>query len=276
MSEQTARVAAVFDTVADDYDQSGVAFFQPIAERLVTALDPRPGERAVDVGCGRGAATLRLARAVGDTGHVDAVDVSSAMVAHVHSAAQTAGLVNVTAEIMDATALTLPQDAFDVLASSLVLFFLPDPQAALTGWVRLLRPGGRAGITTFGEQSEIWREVDQLFTPYLPPEMLDARTSGDDGPFRSDAGMERLMRTAGATDVRTVHQDLEVRFADAEQWRIFSMSTGQRAMWRFVPEDERPSLFAAASELLDGARNDTGAIVLHQGVRHTLGARPAH
>jgi ubiquinone/menaquinone biosynthesis C-methylase UbiE len=273
MSERVAQVSAVFDLVADAYDQSGVEFFRPIAERLVAALDPAPGERAVDLGCGRGAVTLPLARAVGETGHVTAVDVSPAMVGHVRTAADAAGLGNVTVEVMDATGLTLPEGAFDLLASSLVLFFLPDPEAALTGWLRLLRPGGRAGVTTFGEQGDVWRRVDDLFTPYLPAQMLDARTSGEKGPFASDAGMERLMGVAGGTDVRTVLQDLEVRFADAEQWRSFSMSTGQRAMWRFVPEEARPSLFEAASSMLEEARDESGGIVLRQAVRHTLATR---
>ena len=275
MSEQVAKVTAVFDMVADDYDQSGVGFFQPIADQLAAALDAQPGERAVDVGCGRGAVTLRLAEAVGDTGHVTAVDVAPAMVSLTREAAERAGLGNVSAEVMDATAPTLPEGSFDVLASSLVLFFLPEPDAALARWIRLLRPGGRAGITTFGDQDDTWKHIDALFKPYLPPQMLDARTSGSGGPFASDAGMEELLRAAGAAEVRTVRQDLPVHFADAAQWRAFSLSTGQRAMWRFVPEEERPALFAAASDLLDAARDDSGAIVLHQDVRHTLGTRPA-
>jgi ubiquinone/menaquinone biosynthesis C-methylase UbiE len=274
MSEQVAQITAVFDMVADDYDQSGVIFFQPIAEQLTTTLAARLGERAADIGCGRGAVTLRLAHAVGTDGHVTAVDVAPAMVAHARGAAERAGLGNVSVEVMDAAAPTLPEDAFDVLASSLVLFFLPDPHDALARWLRLLRPGGRAGITTFGAQDDTWRALDALFEPYLPPQMLDARTSGSDGPFASDAGMEELMRAAGATDVRTVRQDLPVHFADAEQWRAFSLSTGQRAMWRFVPDEERPNVFAAAAGLLDGARDESGAIVLHQDVRHTLGTRP--
>jgi ubiquinone/menaquinone biosynthesis C-methylase UbiE len=274
MSEQVAQVAAVFDLVADDYDQSGVDFFQPIAERLTAALAAGPGERAVDIGCGRGAVTLRLARAVGATGHVTAVDLAPAMVSLTHAAAERAGLENVSVDVMDATAPTLAEGSFDVLASSLVLFFLPDPGAALARWLRLLRPGGRAGITTFGDQDDTWRAIDKLFKPYLPQQMLDARTSGSGGPFASDAGMEDLLRAAGAADVRTVRQDLAVRFADADQWRAFSLSTGQRAMWRFVPDEERPDVFAAAGDLLDKARDATGAIVLHQDVRHTLAVRP--
>lgn len=274
MSEQVAQVTAVFDQVAEDYDQSGVGFFQPIAEQLASALLAQPGERAVDIGCGRGAVTLRLAEAVGETGRVTAVDAAPSMVALTREAAERAGLGNVSVEVMDATALSLPEGSFDVLASSLVLFFLPEPESALGDWLRLLRPGGRAGITTFGDQDDTWRRIDALFRPYLPQQMLDARTSGSNGPFASDAAMEELMRIAGAAEVRTVRQDLPVRFADADQWRTFSMSTGQRAMWRCVPEHERPTLFAAAADLLDGARDAGGAIVLHQDVRHTLGIRP--
>ena len=172
-AELVTRVSQVFDTVADDYDQSGVAFFAPIAGRLVELLDPRPGERVVDVGCGRGAVTLPLARAVGQDGSVTALDVSPAMVAHTRAAAGAAGLDRVSVELGDATALRLPERSFDVLASSLVLFFLPRPAESLPGWLRLLRPGGRAGLTTFGTQDDTWQAVDALFVPYLPPALVD-------------------------------------------------------------------------------------------------------
>jgi len=50
-------VAALFDAVADDYDQTGIDFFGPIATGLVAELDPRPGESCGGLGCGRGAVT---------------------------------------------------------------------------------------------------------------------------------------------------------------------------------------------------------------------------
>ncbi len=64
----TARIADLFDLVADSYDSLGVPFFGPIADRLVRAVAPRPGARALDVGCGRGAVLFRLADAVGPSG----------------------------------------------------------------------------------------------------------------------------------------------------------------------------------------------------------------
>ena len=274
MSEQVRRVAALFDSLAADYDQSGVAFFQPIAEQLVALMVVRSGEQALDIGCGRGAATLRLAEAVGAEGSVTAVDLAPAMVEHTRAAAAAADLPQVLVEVMDASQPALPEESFDLLlTSSLVLFFLSEPDTALTRWLRLLRPGGRAGVTTFGDYSDTFHAIDALFRPYLPPEMLDARTSGQNGPFESDTGMEQ-MSAAGAVDVRTVRRSLEVRFADASQWRAWSMSTGQRMMWGLIPEADRSDVFAAAGALLEEACDESGEIVLRQDVRHTLGRRP--
>ena len=269
--EAVARVAKVFDTVADDYDQSGVEFFGPIAARLCDLVAPVAGEHALDVGCGRGAVTLRLAGSVAPDGFVTAVDVSAAMVRHVQQAAERAGLGNVRAQVLDASAPSaLPVGGFDVLTASLVLFFLPEPGAALEQWLRLLRPGGRAGLTTFGDQDATWTEVDALFHPYLPAQLLDPRARGEDSPFASDEGVERLLGEAGGVDVRTVREPVPIRFADAAQWRTWTMGTGQRLFWKLVPEDRREPLFAEAAGLLERARDDAGDIVLHQDVRYTI------
>ncbi|MEO5709834.1 MAG: class I SAM-dependent methyltransferase [Nocardioidaceae bacterium] len=232
-------------------------------------LDLRPGERVLDVGCGRGAVTLPAAAAVGDSGSVTGIDVSSAMVERTRAAAHDAGLAHVDVQVGDATALDLPLASYDVVASSPVLFFLPQAAAALPGWVQRVRPGGRMGFTTFGEQDDVWRAVDALFLPHLPASMVDPRTRTTDTPFGSDEGVEALVATAGGQDVRTVGQHLAVVFDDAERWRAWTMSTGQRMMWGFVPEGEREPLFEQAAALLEQARAGD-RIVLHQEVRHTL------
>ncbi len=269
------RVARLFDDVADSYDEVGVAFFEPIAQGLVEALAPATGERVADLGCGKGAFLLPAARAVGPAGRALGVDASTAMVDAARRAVDAAGLGHVEVAVGDAQAPDLPAAAFDVLAASLVLFFLPDPAAALASWSAALAPGGRLGLSTFGPQDEVWRSVDDVFTAYLPPAMLDARTSGARGPFASDAAMESLVAGAGFSDVRTVVTDLPVRFADVEQWQAFSLSTGQRAMWRAVPEPQRPAVLAEAARRLAPAEDPAGGYVVHQQVRYTLAARPS-
>ena len=274
---QAARVrnAHLFDLLADSYDGVGVAFFGPIGEGLVSALELRAGERVADLGCGKGAFLLPAARTVGGTGRAVGLDVSPAMVDLARTSAESEGLAHVEVHVDDAQAPTLEQGAFDSVGASLVLFFLPDPVGALRAWAELVRPGGRIGVSTFGTQDPIWRAVDDVFTPYLPQAMLDARTSGARGPFASDAGVAGLFGSAGLADVRTTTLDLAVRFRDAGQWHAFLMSTGQRAMWLAVPESERPNVRAEAERrLAEAADPDTGEFVLHQQIRFTVGRRP--
>src|SRR5215207_5386502 len=120
-------VAAVFDRASSTYDDVGVPWFQPIADVLVQELRPAPGERILDIGSGRGAATFPLAEATGPSGQVTAIDLAPGMVDALREDAEARGLTHVRVELMDAAAPDLLSSSFDVLASSLVLFFLPDP-----------------------------------------------------------------------------------------------------------------------------------------------------
>lgn len=267
----TARVAATFDRVADTYDNVGVPWFTPIAQRLVDLVQPRPGERVVDLGCGRGAALFPLARAVGPAGRVTGVDVAPRMVELTRADAAARQLTTVDVRLGDAAALDLPAGEADLVTASLVLFFLPDPLTALRGWTALLRPGGRLGISTFGAQSEGWQALDALFVPYLPAQLLDARTSGRSGPFATDAGVEQLFTAAGLVDVRTEDADMEVAFPDLDAWVTWSHSHGQRAMWDHVPAGDRDRVLEAAREILDRERGDDGVSRVRQRVRYTLG-----
>lgn len=263
-------VAALFDLVADEYDTTGVDFFEPIADGLVNELDPRPGERCVDLGCGKGVVTVRLAERVQPGGSVVGVDLSKGMLAHARELVSARGLP-VDLRVGDASVPDLPPGAADVVASSLVLFFLPEPADALVRWVDLLKPGGRIGLATFGEQDPVWDAVDKEFGPWVPAMMRDPRVVGPDSPFSSDAGMEELLAGAGAVDVRTVVLRTKLRFGDVAGWERFSRSTGQRAVWSKVPADELDGLRSRAAAHLERARGDDGQVVVWQDVRFTLG-----
>ncbi len=273
-SDPVSEVRRVFDAVADDYDQSGVAFFRPIAADLVERLQVTPGERVLDIGCGRGAATVPLAVATGPSGTVVAGDLSPAMVAHTRVAAEVAGLGQITVRELDATRVDLPDQSFDVLASSLVLFFLPDPGAALADWRRLTRPGGRVGVTTFGEPDPVLKQLFGLFDPFMGSDTLDPLADREDNPFLSDEGVERLFSDAGWRGVRTVRKPFPVRFADAHAWRAWTMSTGQRLFWSRMDDRQREDTMDRATAVLEPARGTDGVAVVHQEVRHTLAHAP--
>ncbi len=274
VAERTRRVAAMFDLVAQTYDTVAVPWFGPIAAGLVERLGPRPGERALDLGTGRGAALWPLAAGVAPTGSVTAVDLSPRMVEATRAEVAARGLSDVEVLVGDASAPDLPAGTFDVVAASLVLFFLPDPPAALREWCRLLAPGGRLGLSTFGGRDEAWEQLDEVFTPYLPPALLDARTTGSRGVFGSDAALEELARDCGLGEVVTVTAALPVRFDGLEQWRAWTWSHGQRSHWLAVPDAERGAVLDAAATRVAPLLDADGGFTLTQQLRYTTGRRP--
>lgn len=95
-------------------------------------LDPRPGERVLEVGCGRGHLTRRLAEAGVD---IVGIDVNP-------KAAELAGTDRVLT--MRAEDLAFPDDSFDAVLSVHAIEHIPDLTGALAEMARVLRPGGRA------------------------------------------------------------------------------------------------------------------------------------
>lgn len=268
--QRRAGVAALFDQLAPGYDQGGVPWFGPIAERLVTLLAPQPGEHALDIGAGRGAVTFRLREAVGPTGHVTAVDLSPAMIALLEQEAIERGVTGINTLVGEAGPASLGQERFDVVTASLVLFFDPDPESTLRAWLELLRPGsGRLGITTFGAIDEHWAAAEAALLAHTAAGVLDPRTTGSRGPFASSEALEGLFRACGARQVSTVVEPLVVTLPDAAAWRTWTIGLGFRQVWASVPESELPGVLAEVEKALDGDRGDDGHLHLTQLVRYT-------
>jgi len=107
-------------------------FVAELGGPVVALLDPRPGEHILDLGCGDGALTERLAAA---GCRVVGVDSAGAMVA----AARARGL---DARLMDGEALAF-EGEFDAVFSNAALHWMRRPAAVIAGVRRALRPGGR-------------------------------------------------------------------------------------------------------------------------------------
>jgi len=162
-----------------------------------------------------------------------------------------------------------------VIASSLVLFFLPDPAQAVSRWVESVRPGGRVGISTFAQWDPGWEQLNAAFDPWLPDQLRQSPTPGAKGPFASDAGVEALFTGAGLTSVRTATAEIVVLFADVSRWEAFTWSTGQRPWWLSVPQEHRADVLTDAAFRFEQIAELDGAVRLSVGVRYTLGVRPA-
>jgi len=171
----------------------------------------------------------------------------------------------------DATDPRPPSAPYDAIGSSMVVFFLPDPAAALTRWRGLLRDGGRLGLATVRPWRDGWLALDVLIEEYV--DRGAPSPEADDGPdvWATDAGVEALLDAAGFDGVRTDVATLGIRFTGLEEWRDWTMGTFMRALWDRTPESAHPEIERRATEILEGARDDSGMIVLEVDARYTLG-----
>ncbi|XVV07641.1 methyltransferase domain-containing protein [Actinosynnema sp. CA-248983] len=153
------------NSTIDAFDQGGSYFaawtpllWDPIGAATVALAPPEPGEHVLDVCCGTGSSAIPAAHAVGPTGSVDAIDLSTALLDHGRSRAQS--LPNLRFHHADATEWTGgPYDRFQCVFG---VFFLPDMDADTRRLIGLVRPGGAVTVTT-------WREggVQDVVGPFF-------------------------------------------------------------------------------------------------------------
>lgn len=112
-------------------------------KRLIETLEPRPGDRVLEVGPGTGYYSLPVASELEPGGRLDIFDIQQAMLDHTTGRARDAGIANIEPTQGDARSLPYPDDSFDAAYLVTVLGEIPEPKQALAELARVLRPGGR-------------------------------------------------------------------------------------------------------------------------------------
>jgi len=182
VSSTPASSAAAQTWSAEGYARDA-AFVPALGAPLIDRLDPRPGERILDLGCGDGALTERLA-ARGCT--VVGIDASPDMVAAARG---------LDARVMSAEALAFAAE-FDGVFSNAVLHWIKNADAVLGGVFRALKPAGRF-VGEFGGHTNI-AAISVALRAILPRYGVDAPTDWY-YPTPAEYG-DRLTRAGFAVD----------------------------------------------------------------------------
>ena len=164
-----AAFVRFLDRVADDAAAGPAG-----ADRLAALLDPRPGQRLLDVGCGLGGATRALARLVGPTGRAVGVDNSATMIA----AARARDARAATYGVADAHDLPFAAATFDGVCSLSTFEILGEPRRALAELARVARPGGRVVVGGPDLGSTMIDADDRALTRRLLDFVCDHETNG--------------------------------------------------------------------------------------------------
>jgi ubiquinone/menaquinone biosynthesis C-methylase UbiE len=156
---------------------TGIERMRALKRRSHELLDPSPGDRLLDVGCGNGDDALALAEAVAPDGSVVGVDASEAMVAEASQRATDADPVSFRQA--DAEALPFDDGAVDGCRADRVLQHLERPRRAFAELRRVTRPGGRIAVTDsdWGTMvvDSLAADLDDLTARILDPEWSCAR-----------------------------------------------------------------------------------------------------
>jgi phosphatidylethanolamine/phosphatidyl-N-methylethanolamine N-methyltransferase len=173
-----ARWAPVYDLVFGAVFERGRAAAIAAAERI--------GGRVLEVGVGTGISLPDYAR----TTRVYGVDISEAMLRKARERVTELKLTNVEGlSVMDAADLTFPDASFDVIVAQYVITTVPDPEAALDEFARVLKPGGEIVLMSrVGAEDGLRRTLEHWFSP------VACRLG-----WRSEFSWQRYARWAAAT-----------------------------------------------------------------------------
>jgi phosphatidylethanolamine/phosphatidyl-N-methylethanolamine N-methyltransferase len=173
-----ARWAPVYDLVFGAVFERGRNAAIEAAERI--------GGRILEVGVGTGICLPDYSR----KNRLFGVDISEPMLRKAQERVDELGLSNVEGlAVMDAEDLRFPDDSFDVVVAQYVITAVPNPEATLDEFARVVRPGGEIVIVSrVGAEAGLRRSLEHWFAPA-------ARKLG----WRTEFSWERYERWAART-----------------------------------------------------------------------------
>ncbi len=206
-----------WDRACEHYGRYWQRQLRPAHDLLLERARLTPGEHVVDVACGSGELTMRIAAAVAP-GTVTATDLSPKMIAATRELAEVAARGNVDAVCCDAEQLgeldTLGAlGSYDAALCSLGLMYVPDPATAIAELRRTVRPGGRVAVSVWGDRRNCgWAGVFPI---------VDSRVVSDVCPrffaLGADGMLAGLLEACGFVDVEDTRLQVALGYADGTE-----------------------------------------------------------
>jgi ubiquinone/menaquinone biosynthesis C-methylase UbiE len=221
------KAATTYNKAAEHFDDIPLAFWDVTGRRTVERLALKPGATVLDVGCGTGASALPAAEAVGPGGKVIGVDLAEKLLEQARAKAAQRQLPNVEFRLGDMTALGFPDNHFDAIVSVFSIFFVTDMEAQVRELWRMVKPGGKLAITTWGQHFfapvyTVWREAvrterPDLYSAFNPWDRISLPEQVRD-----------LLQSSGVAGADIVPEDGSQPLQSPEDWWTVVLGTGLR------------------------------------------------
>ncbi|MGD0527877.1 MAG: methyltransferase domain-containing protein [Polyangiaceae bacterium] len=260
LTHDTPHLAEAYDRLSDTQLESG--------KRLVERLGVASGDRVLDVGCGTGRLARWIAERVGPQGTVVGVDPLPERIA-IANANAPGGSSGPSFEVGQAENLgSFADESFDAVCLSAVFHWVENKPKALREIRRVLRPGGRMGVTTVPRELIATGTVAKVFGPVIGR-----------SPYAERADLSALAVSRGPTVTElmnlVVESGLELTELHVVE-RTRTLPTGGEVVdffeassfgnfFRVVPEELRASLRADLVTALEALKGGDGILLRDHG-----------
>jgi ubiquinone/menaquinone biosynthesis C-methylase UbiE len=250
-AEAMARAEKVFNAASDYFDAPALSFWHRFGQQTVDYLDLQVGDRVLDVCCGSGASAIPAAIKVGATGQVIGADLAESLLELGRGKAKQQGLENIEFRQGDFENLGFPDESFEAIVCVFGIFFVPDMEGAIKELWRMLKPGGKLAITSWGQQ--VFEPANQVFwdaVGAVRPDLVKKFTPWD--RISAPASLQALIESGGATQVQVLLDSAAAQHhIDApEDWWTIVMGGGLRGTIDQLDPETRESIRAINLEFL--------------------------
>jgi len=232
-----------------------------VAEWLVDALDPQPGETILELAAGVGDTGIAAASRLGPSGTLISTDFSAQMVDASRRRAEELDASNVEVRTMNAERMDLADDSVDGVLCRWGYMLMADPAAALAETRRVLRPGGRVAFSVWANPaSNRWASVPaEALLEHMRAEPPDPHAPGIFA-MASEERTRALLSAAHLEPSRMEYVEMEWAFESPDdQWHYVMDLAGAIAMvMRSLPESEQAAIRRLSEERLEPVASRPG------------------
>jgi len=237
-TQARTKAAATYNAAADFYEHPALSFWDRFGRRTVERLGLRPGEMALDVCCGAGASAIPAAEQVAPTGRVVAVDLAENLLKLAQAKCRECGISNVEFRAGDMLNLGYPAGMFDAAICVFGIFFVPDMESAVRELWRMVKPGGKLAITTWGPN--LFESANSIFWEAIARERADLREGFHPWDRICDpAGVQAMLRGGGVETADIVAETGTHPFTSPNDWWPIVLGSGYRGTIDQLPPDAR-------------------------------------